>query len=526
MCAILKPDSDMTDTLDWKSIDDLGAAMRSGEVSSEEVTRASLERIRSLDGKTNAVRVMNEAAVDIARQRDRDRENGTATGALHGVPVMVKDNLDTGDGMPTTAGSLALADTCASADSPVVAKLRAAGAVLIGKTNLSEWANFRSVKSSSGWSSVAGQVRNPYALDRTPGGSSSGSGVAVAAEYCFGAIGTETSGSIVNPSHMNSVVGIKPTVGLVSRTGIVPISHSQDTAGPMARSVADAAAILTAIVGADPADPVTVDAEANRTDYAACAKPDGLAGKRIGLAANYCGADERVDVLIVDSVAAMRDAGATVVEVEMVRVEDIRPFEIEVMLTEFLAGIDAYLAGRDQHTQMRSLADIAEFNRENASAVMPYYPQDLIERALTRGPLTSKTYLDARAECLRLTRTEGLDRTIGDNNLDAIVSPAGGLPWLIDLANGDNRRGTSAAPAAVSGYPNVCVPAGYIYGLPIGLSFVGKAYSEAKLIEIAAGFEHVTQARKEPEFLATADFTLPAPPCLSRTPPKEQPAPW
>lgn len=514
------------DTLEWTSIGDLGAAMRSGEISSEEATKASLDRIETLDGKTNAVRVMNEAAIDIARQRDRERENSTATGALHGIPVMVKDNLDTGDGMPTTAGSLALANTCASADSPVVAKLRAAGAVLIGKTNLSEWANFRSVKSSSGWSSIAGQVRNPYVLDRTPGGSSSGSGVAVAAGYCFGAIGTETSGSIVNPSHMNSVVGIKPTVGLVSRTGIIPISHSQDTAGPMARSVADAATILTAIAGTDPADAATADADGIRTDYASFAKPDGLAGKRIGLAVNYCGADERVDVLIAESVAAMRDAGATIVEVEMVPVEDIRPFEIEVMLTEFRAGIDAYLAGRDQNTGMRTLADIAAFNRDNAAVVMPYYPQDLIERALTRGPLTSETYLNARAECLRLTRTEGLDRTIGDNSLDAIVSPAGGLPWLIDLANGDNRRGTSAAPAAVSGYPNVCVPAGYIYGLPIGLSFVGRPYGEPGLIEIAAGFEHVTQARKAPEFKATADFTLPAPPCLPRTPPKEQPAPW
>lgn len=514
------------DSLEWTSIGDLGAAVRSGDISSEEITRAGLDRIETLDGQTNAVRVVNPEAIDIARQKDRERASGSAIGPLHGVPVMVKDNLDTGDGMPTTAGSLALADTHASADSPVVAKLRAAGAVLIGKTNLSEWANFRSVKSSSGWSSIAGQVRNPYALDRTPGGSSSGSGVAVAAGYCFGAIGTETSGSIVNPSHMNSVVGIKPTVGLVSRTGIIPISHSQDTAGPMARSVADAAAILTAIAGTDPADAATAVADRNRVDYAAFAKPDGLAGKRIGLAVNYCGADERVDVLIAEAVNAMRDAGATIVEVEMVPVEDIRPFEIEVMLTEFLAGIDAYLAGRDQDTGVRTLADIAAFNRDNAAAVMPYYPQDLIERALTRGPLTSETYLKARAECLRLTRTEGLDRTLGDNSLDAIVSPAGGLPWLIDLANGDNRRGTSAAPAAVSGYPNICVPAGYIYGLPIGLSFVGRAYSEANLIEIAAGFEHVVQARRAPEFQATADFTLPAPPCLSRTPPKEQPAPW
>ena len=515
------------DTLEWAGIGELAAAMNSGKISSEEITRASLERIETLNGQTNAVRVLNDKALSIAAQRDRERANGQATGALHGVPVMIKDNIDTGDGMPTTAGSLALADTHASADAPIVQKLRAAGAVLLGKTNLSEWANFRSVKSSSGWSSIAGQVRNPYVLDRTPGGSSSGSGVAVAAGYCFGAVGTETSGSIVNPSHMNSVVGIKPTVGLVSRTGIIPISASQDTAGPMARSVADAAAILSAIAGNDPADPATAEADTRRSaDYAAFADPDGLAGKRIGLAVNYCGADERVDALIEQNLAAIRDAGASVVEVEIVRVEDVRPFETEVMLYEFKAGIDAYLAGRDDNTGVRSLADIAAFNRDNADRVMPYYPQDLIERALARGDLNDETYLHARAECLRLTRAEGLDRTIADNNLDAIMAPTAGLPWLIDLANGDNRRGTSAAPAAVSGYPSICVPAGYIYGLPVGVSFIGAAYSEAKLIAIAAGFEHVVQARKAPGFMPTADFTLPAPPCLSRTPPQEQPAPW
>lgn len=515
------------DALEWASIQDLRTAMDDGEISSQDITAANLERIKALDDKTNSVRIINPDAPAIAEERDRERGENQNKGPLHGIPVMVKDNLDTGDAMPTTAGSLALADTRATQDSQVVAKLRAAGAVLLGKTNLSEWANFRSVKSSSGWSSVAGQVRNPYALDRTPGGSSSGSGVAIASGYCAGAIGTETSGSIINPSHMNSVVGIKPTVGLVSRTGIIPISHSQDTAGPMARTVADAAAILSVICGTDAADDATAAADTRKsTDYTVFANPDGLAGKRIGLAVNYCGADERVDTIIEDNVAALRDAGAIVVEVEIVRVEDIRPYEIEVMLAEFKAGVDAYLAGRDGDTNMRTLADVADFNRKHADKVLPFYPQDLIERALKRGPLTDETYLDARRECLRLTRSDGLDKTISDNRLDAMMAPSGGLPWLIDLANGDNRRGTSASPAAVSGYPNICVPAGYVYGLPLGVSFFGPAYSEPTLIEIAAGFEHVTQVRKTPTFQATTDFTLPAPPCLPRRPAEEGLAPW
>ena len=515
------------DTLEAASLHDLAAALDAGEISSREITQASLDRIDQLDAKTNAVRVLNNQALDIAEQCDRERREGKVTGPLHGVPVMVKDNLDTGDGMPTTAGSLALADTFASTDAPVVAKLREAGAVLIGKTNLSEWANFRSIKSSSGWSSVAGQVHNPYVLDRTPGGSSSGSGVAVAAGYCFGAIGTETSGSIVNPSHMNSVVGIKPTVGLVSRTGIIPISQSQDTAGPMARSVADAAAILTAIAGSDPADAVTGEADARRTaDYAAFAKPDGLKGKRIGLAVNYTGDDERIDALVRDRVSAMRDAGATIVEVEIVSVAEMRPFETDVMLYEFKAGLNAYLGGRDGRTEVRNLEDLIAFNRAHAAKVMPYYPQDLLERSQTRGPLTDADYLHARSECVRLSRAEGLDRTLAENNLDAIVAATAGLPWLIDLANGDNRRGTSAAPAAVSGYPSICVPAGYIYGLPVGLSFFAGAYAEPTLIEIAAGFEHVVQARKAPDFRVTADFTLPAPPCLAVEAPEEELARW
>lgn len=517
----------MAEDISQWSLTALSEALAAGDVRSVDAVQTGLDRIADNDARTRAVRVLNPDALETAAERDRDRADGSAPGPLHGVPVMVKDNLDTADGMPTTAGSLALADTHASEDAFVVKKLRTAGAVLAGKTNLSEWANFRSHKSSSGWSSVGGQVRNPHVLDRTPGGSSSGSGVAVAAGYTFAAIGTETSGSIVNPSHMNSVVGIKPTVGLVSRTSIIPISHSQDTAGPMARTVADAATLLTAIAGTDPMDPATADADRLRAaDYAAFADPDGLAGKRIGVAMNYRGADERIDALVDDRLAAIRDAGATIVEVDIVRVETIRPCEAEVMLTEFKAGLNAYLATRDARTTVRTLDDVIRFNREHADRVMPYYPQDLLERAQKRGDLTDPAYLKARAECLRLTRTEGLDRTLEDNRLDAIMTATAGLPWLIDLANGDNRRGSSAAPAAVSGYPSICVPAGAIYDLPVGLSFFGRAYAEPTLIAIAAGFEHVTQARRVPHFLEHADFDQPAPPCLSQIPPSETPPPW
>ena len=517
------------DAVEWASVAELAAALDAGEISAVELAQHCLDRIAARDERTNAVLALNPAALSIAAERDHERAAGQTAGPLHGIPVLVKDNLDTGDGMPTTAGSLALEGTCASEDSGVVARLRAAGAVLLGKTNLSEWANFRSARSSSGWSSLGGQVRNPHALDRTPGGSSSGSGVTVAAGYCPLAIGTETSGSIVNPSAMNGIVGIKPTVGLVGRSGIIPIAAGQDTAGPMARSVADAAAMLGAIAGSDPRDGATAEADARRiADYAACADPDGLRGRRLGLAVNYCGFDERVDALIVDSLDAMRDAGAEIIEVELVRVEEVRPYETEVMLYEFKAGIDAYLAGRDRRTGIRSLSDVAAFNRANAERVMPFYGQDLIERALEKGGLDDAAYRQARATSLRLARDEGLDRLLREHRLDAVLAPSAGLPWLIDWANGDNRRGTSAGIAAVAGYPNISVPAGSIHGLPLNLSFVGPAWGEPGLIAIAAGFEHVSQARLCPAFADTADFTIAAPPCLpsdlGRR--RDAPGPW
>ncbi len=491
------------DTLEWANIEELARALAAGEVSSVELTEACVERIAARDDATNAVLVVNPDAMTLADRRDRARAAGAAPGPLDGIPVLLKDNIDTGDAMPTTAGSLALAGTHASADAAVAARLRAAGAVLLGKTNLSEWANFRSSRSSSGWSSLGGQTRNPHALDRTPGGSSSGSGAAVAAGYCPGAVGTETSGSIINPSAMNGIVGIKPTVGLLSRAGIVPLAASQDTAGPMARSVADAACLLGAMAGSDPGDPATAGADARRLDYHACVDRDGLRGRRIGLAVSYCGFDERVDALVAERVRGMEDAGAEVVEVDLVRVEEIRPLEIEVMLHEFRAGLDAYLSRRDARTRVRSLADVAAFNRDHAAAVMPFFGQDLLERAL--GSVDEATCRRARRESLRLARG-ALDRLFAEHELDAVATPAGGLPWLIDWAVGDNRRPTSAGVAAVAGYPNVCVPAGTIHGLPFGLSFIGPAWSEATLVAIASGFEHVFAARPTPAFAASADL--------------------
>lgn len=517
------------DTPEWASINELTDGLETGALTSVSLCEYLTARINALDGGTNAVLTLNPGAMDIAETLDAERRAGALRGPLHGVPVMVKDNLDTGDKMATTAGSLALEGTRASGDSHVVARLRAAGALLLGKTNLSEWANFRSVRSSSGWSSAGGQTRNPYALDRTPGGSSSGSGVAVSAGFCPFAVGTETSGSIVNPATMNGIVGIKPTVGLVSRGGIVPISSSQDTAGPMARSVADAAALLSTMSGTDPADPVTAQADRLRSrDYGRFVDLDGLKGKRIGLAVNYCGFDERADAILADAIAAIRSAGAEVLEIELVPVEAIRPYEYQVMLYEFKACLEAYLATRGEDTQIRTLADLVAFNRSHADRVMPYFPQDILEKSLETDGLDSPVYKEARTTSLRLAREDGLDRALNDSNLDAVMAATGCLPWLIDWVNGDNRRGTSAAPAAVAGYPNISVPAGFMYGMPFNVSFMGPAFSEPTLVAIAAGFEHVVQARQKPAFRQSADFTLAPRPCLpsSFSPRKDAPAPW
>ncbi|HIC79573.1 MAG TPA: amidase, partial [Kiloniellaceae bacterium] len=389
------------------------------------------------------------------------------------------------------------------------------GAVILGKANLSEWANFRSARSSSGWSSRGGQTRNPYALDRTPGGSSSGSGVAVAAGYCAAAIGTETDGSIVSPSAMNGIVGIKPTVGLVSRRGIIPISHSQDTAGPMARSVADAALVLGVLAGSDAGDPATAEADRRGSrDYTASLDPGGLKGTRIGclpgLAASHAGAAAILD----DNLQAIREAGAEVVEsIVLPEAEAVRPFEMQVMTTEFKAGLNAYLAEFATDRAPKDLRALIAFNETRREQVMPYFPQDLLEKAEATAGLDDPIYRNARRDCLRLIREEGIDRAMVEQELDALVVPTTCAPWLIDWVNGDNRSGSSAYLAAVSGYPSITVPAGYLFGLPVGLSFIARAYEEPALIRFAFAFEQATRVRVPPPFATTASLQpCPSPP--------------
>jgi amidase len=439
---------------------------------------------------------------------DEERRSGKVRGPLHGIPVLIKDNIGTADRMSTTAGSLALAGSVPGQDSFIVRKLREAGAVILGKTNLSEWANFRSGKSTSGWSGRGGQTRNPYALDRNPCGSSSGSGAAVSANFCAVAVGTETDGSIVCPSSANGIVGIKPTLGLVSRTGIIPIAHSQDTAGPMARSVADAAILLGVLAGADPADAATGAARGgNHNDFARYLDPNGLKGVRIGVARKFFAFSERVDKLMEDALQAMKHQGA-----ELIDPADIPTFgkfddsETEVLLFEFKADLNAYLTGLGPKAPVRSLKDLIEFNERNRASEMPYFGQDLFLKAQSKGPPTSQAYRKARARNHRLSRIEGIDAVLKKHRLDALVAPTGGPAWPTDLINGDHFTGGSSTPAAVAGYPNINVPAGFIFGLPVGISFFGAAWSEPRLIRIAYAYEQATRLRKPPQFLPTADL--------------------
>lgn len=476
--------------------------MAAGEVSAVQLTEMFLARIADIDPMVNSVAETNPDALDIAAALDDERQQTGARGPLHGIPIMVKDNLDSADNMQTTAGSLALAGHVAQQDAFVVHQLRQAGAVLLGKTNLSEWAYFRSTRGCSGWSSRGGQVRNPYALDRNPCGSSSGSGVATAAHLAAATIGTETDGSIVCPASVNGVVGLKPSIGLVSRAGIVPIAHSQDTAGPMTRNVADAAAVLSAIVGADANDPVTQDA--TPIDYRQFLKEDGLKGKRIGVARDYFGKHEGADKVIEGALQVLTDCGAILID--PVTLGSLRLFgnaEFELLLYEFKHNLNAYLAAHD--ARVNSLADVIAFNREHAEQVMPYFQQELLEMAQAKGGLDEETYLQAKAECLRLARDEGIDRVINEHQLDAIVAPTQTPAWMIDPICGDKVLGGCSSPAAMAGYPHITVPAGYVYGLPVGLSFFGTAYTEGRLLECAYAFEQATHVRTPPTFQAHAD---------------------
>ncbi|MGB9284376.1 MAG: amidase, partial [Candidatus Sulfotelmatobacter sp.] len=482
--------------------------MKSGKFTARSLVETYSARIDQIDKHgpaLNSVIELNPDALSIADALDQERKRKGPRGPLHGIPILIKDNIDTADGMMTTAGSLALVGSKPSHDSFVAQKLRTAGAVILGKTNLSEWANIRCSHSTSGWSGRGGLTKNPYALDRNPCGSSSGSGAGVSANLCAAAIGTETDGSIVCPSSSNGVAGIKPTVGLVSRAGIIPISHSQDGAGPMCRTLRDAAILLGALTGVDPRDSATSASQGKSfTDYAQFCDPNGLKGARIGVARKYFGFSDSVDALMEHSLDAMKKQGAILVD--PADIETLGKFdesELLVFMFELKADLNAYLAGLGPNAPVRTLQDIIDFNDRNRQKEMPYFGQDLFLKAESKGPLTEKAYLDALAKNHQLARTEGIDATMDRYHLDAMVAPTGGPAWLTDLINGDHVAGGSSNAAAVAGYPNINVTAGFISGLPVGISFFGRAWSEPTLIRLAYAFEQTTKARQSPRFLST-----------------------
>lgn len=493
------------------TIGDLQARMAAGKLTSHELTAAYLARIAEIDkaGPTlNAVLELNPDALIIADALDAERKAGKVRGPLHGIPVLIKDNIDTADRMQTTAGSLALVGQKVPRDATVAARLREAGAVIIGKTNLSEWANYRSTNSSSGWSGRGGQTKNPYALDRNPSGSSSGSGSATSANLCVVAIGTETNGSIMSPSSACGLVGVKPTVGLVSRAGIIPIAASQDTAGPMTRTVADAATVLAAIASTDVRDEATKQIPAGLlAELAAPLKPGALRGARLGIVRGLPGFHGRMDAILNRLVEVLRAAGAEVIDpVAMPSLAKLGAAPGTVLSYEFKDGVNRYLAEPGRVTPMKSLTDLIAFNNARHDEEMPYFAQEIFLSSEARGPLTDKAYVEARESCLKLTRAEGIDGAMDENKLDALVMFTRGTAMLTDLINGEGGSGSSSTLAAVSGYPNVTVPAAEVYGLPVGLSFVGRAWSEPKLLALAADFESRTHARREPKFLPTVDF--------------------
>ena len=494
--------------LEEQTIADLQAAMESGQYTSRQLVEMYSERIAALNTNRPMLRAvieMNPDALAIAEKLDRERAEHGPRGPLHGIPILLKDNIDTADGMETTAGSLALVGVKRAQDAHVAARLREAGAVILGKANMSEWANFRSTHSSSGWSGRGGQARNPYALDRSPCGSSSGSASAVAANLCAVSVGTETDGSILCPASINGVVGIKPTVGLTSRVGVIPISHSQDTIGPFARTVSDAAILLGALAGADPRDSVT-QASAGRilADYRASLNSDALRGARIGIPREiYTGYSEKVDAVFATVVETLRSLGAVLVDpANIPTAKQMRESEAEltVLLYEFKTDLNAYLATLGPEAQAHTLEELIAFNRAHAEQEMPYFGQELFELAQQKGPLSDQEYLDARAECLRLARDEGIDAVMRQHNLDALCMPTAEPAWKIDLIDGDHSMGGASQPAALAGYPAISVPAGHTFGLPIGVAFMGQAFSEAKLIGYAFAFEQATKARCAPTY--------------------------
>jgi amidase len=495
------------------SISELQSAMQAGQVSARKLVEAYLGRIEALDQRGPALHQVletNPDALAIADALDTERRSRGPRGPLHGIPLLLKDNIDTADRLTTTAGSLALAGSHPARDAFLVQRLRAAGAIVLGKTNMSEWANFRSSQSSSGWSGRGGQGRNPYVLDRSPCGSSSGTGAAVAANLAVAGVGTETDGSVVCPAAVNALVGVKPTVGLVSRSGIIPIAHSQDTAGPMARTVADAAILLSALTGRDPRDPATGQAPRS-PDYVRLLDANALQGARIGVPRKKLyGYSAATDRLAEQALAVMKAHGAVIVDpADIPHLGSYDEDELEVLLHELKADLTDYLTGLGPTAPVKSLSEIIDFNEKNRDRELPFFGQDLFEKAQQRGPLSSAIYRRARARSQRLAGPQGLETVMNRDHLDALVAPTTGPAWLIDPVTGDHFSGGSSTPAAVAGSPSVTVPMGFVHGLPVGLSFMGRNWSEARLLSLAYAFEQATHHRRPPRFLPTVSQPVP-----------------
>ncbi len=499
--------------LDEITIGELSDGFKAGKFTVRSIAEMYIQRIKEIDKNgpaVNSVLQLNPDALKIADSLDKELKGNGSQGPLHGIPVLIKDNIDTADKMETTAGSLALLGSQPHKDSFLVKKLREAGMLILGKTNLSEWANMRSTHSTSGWSGRGGLTKNPYALDRNCSGSSSGSAAAASANLCAIAIGTETDGSVVSPSSINGIVGIKPTVGLVSRAGIIPISHSQDTAGPMARTVRDAAILLGAMQGADPEDTATQNSKRKAyTDYTKFLITNGLKGSRIGIVRQLFGFLPQVDTVINDSLILLKQNGAVLIDpVEIDGLNKLNENEMTVLLYELKADMKKYLKHRGKRTQMHTIEDLIEFNKKHSKEEMPYFKQELFLEAAATGSLKDKKYLDALNTNLRLSREEGIDAVMDKHNLDALVSPTDSPAWMTDFVNGDHFLGGSSQLAAVAGYPHITVPAGYVFGLPVGISFYGRAWSEPVLLKLAYAFEQAAKVRVPPKFLAAADLKV------------------